>query len=431
MSLKVNFDYIPEHCMVDFEENALRVKSIDKMIQLKTGKGNDFLGWVDYPVNYNKEEVERIIAKAESFKKNYEILVVCGIGGSYLGARAAIEALNGLLPRNKKGMEVLYLGNTLDPNYTHDILEYIKDKKFAVCVISKSGTTTETSVSFRILKEMLETKIGKEGAKDAIVAVTDKENGALRKLANDEGYETFELPRDIGGRFSVITPVGLFPIACAGININELIDGLKQAREDFSSNDIFQNQCYQYALVRNYLHNIGYKIEMFSSYEMRFRMLAEWWKQLFDESEGKDGKAVFTTAATFTTDLHSLGQFIQEGTKVLYETILHIEEPEYDVEVPFDKDDLDGLNYLAGKKLSYINKKAYEGTLEAHSETGGVPNITITLDKMNTFNLGYLFYFFMKACAMSAYLLGVNPFNQPGVEVYKKNMFHLLGKPGF
>ena len=431
MSLKVSFDYVKKDHMVSFEENKERVSSIDKMINERTGEGHEFLGWVDYPVNYDKEEFERIIKKAEEFRNKYDVLVVCGIGGSYLGARAAIDACNGVMPKRGR-MQVLYLGNTLDPNYSHEILEYIKDRNFCVCVISKSGTTTETSVSFRILKEMLEDKYGKEGARDAIVAVTDKEKGALKSLANTEGYETYVLPDDIGGRFSVMTPVGLFPIACAGIDIRAFMKGLQDAREEYSSPDIYKNQAYQYALQRNYLYEkLNYHVEMIASYEMRLKTINEWRKQLFDESEGKLNKAVLTTSATFTTDLHSLGQFIQEGSKILYETIIYVDNPSYDVTVPFDRDDLDGLNYLAGKNLSYINRKAYEGTLKAHSETGNIPNICINLDKIDAYNIAYLFYFFMKACAMSAYLLGVNPFNQPGVEVYKKNMFHLLGKKGY
>ena len=431
MSIKVSFDYVKKEQMVSFEENKERVASIDKMINERTGEGHEFLGWLDYPVNYDKDEFERIIKKSEEFRNKYDVLVVCGIGGSYLGARAAIDACNGVMP--KKGrMQILYLGNTLDPNYSSEILEYIKDRNFCVCVISKSGTTTETSVSFRILKEMLEDKYGKEGARDAIVAVTDKEKGALKTLANSEGYETYVLPDDIGGRFSVMTPVGLFPIACAGINIRDFMKGLQDARRDFSSPDIYQNQAYQYALERNYLYEkLHYRVEMICSYEMRLKTINEWWKQLFDESEGKLNKAVLTSSATFTTDLHSLGQFIQEGSKILYETIIYVDNPSYDVTVPFDRDDLDGLNYLAGKNLSYINRKAYEGTLKAHSETGNIPNIRINLDKVDAYNIAYLFFFFMKACAMSAYLLGVNPFNQPGVEVYKKNMFHLLGKKGY
>lgn len=430
MSLKVSFDHVQKDKMPDFNEIAPRVKEIDKMINEKTGEGNDFLGWMDYPDNYNKEEFERLIKKANEFKKNYETLVVCGIGGSYLGARAVVEALNGVMG-SKNAMEILFFGNTLDPNYSNEILHHIENKKFAICVISKSGTTTETSVSFRILKNLMEEKFGKEYAKNAIVAVTDKARGALKTLADNEGYDTYVLPDDVGGRFSVMTPVGLFPIACSGIDVREFMKGFKDAKSDFSSSDITKNECYQYAVVRNHLYNLGYKIENLASYELRLRSINEWWKQLFDESEGKDGKAVLTASTTFTTDLHSMGQFIQEGSKYLYETVIFVDECDEDIIIPSDKDDLDGLNYLAGKKLSYINKKAYEGTLNAHSETGNVPNITITLDKLDAHNLAHLLFFFMKACAMSAYLLGVNPFNQPGVEVYKKNMFHLLGKKGY
>lgn len=430
MSLKIGIDYLGETNVAPLNEYKERVHSIDKMINEKTGAGSDFLGWVDYPSRISKEELNAIKEKANEFIRNYDVLVVCGIGGSYLGARAAIEALVGNYP-SKGAMEVLYFGNTLDPNYSYSLINYIKDKKFSICVISKSGTTTETSVAFRILKKMMEEKYGKEYAKKAIVAVTDKEHGALRQLVNDEGYTSFVLPNDIGGRFSVITPVGLFPIACAGIDIEELIEGCKAAQIAYSSSNIEENSAYKYAVERNYLYNKGYSVEMMATYEPRLKMFNEWWKQLFDESEGKTSKAVLTTSVVFTTDLHSLGQFIQDGSKILYETVIYIENPNHDLEVPHDDKDLDGLNYLEGKNLSYINHKAYMGTLAAHSEIGGVPNITIVLDKMTPFNLGYLFYFFMKACAMSAYLLGVNPFNQPGVEIYKKNMFKLLGKKGY
>ena len=430
MSLKVNFNYVGSKNLAPFQEYEERVGNIDRMINEGSGQGSDYLGWLTWPTDYDKDEVTRMLKKAMEFQQNYETLVVCGIGGSYLGARACIEALTGSFNANSK-MEVLFFGNTLDPNYSFDLLEYIKDKKFCVCVISKSGTTTETSVSFRILKEMLENKYGKKYAKNAIVAITDKEHGALRKLADIEGYETYNLPANIGGRFSVITPVGLFPIACAGIDINALLAGCRDAQNLYNNPSIYENPAYQYAVERNYLYVNGYKVEMLCSYEPRLKMLNEWWKQLFDESEGKASKAVLTSSCTFTTDLHSLGQFIQDGSKILYETTIYIDHPTSDVEVPFDKDNLDELNYLAGKKLSYINEKAYIGTLKAHSENGGVPNITISLDTLNARTLGHLLYFFMKACAMSAYLLGVNPFNQPGVEIYKKNMFHLLGKKGY
>ncbi|HBS10796.1 MAG TPA: glucose-6-phosphate isomerase [Firmicutes bacterium] len=428
--IKVNFDYVSKEKLVDFASYSEKVKEIDSKIRNKTGLGNDFLGWYDWPINYDKDEIKRIKSKATEFIQNYDTLVVCGIGGSYLGSNAVIDAINGLYPTNK--MKIVYLGNTLDPNYVHQVFDYLKNRNFAICCISKSGTTTETSISFRLLKTMLEEKLGKEKARNAIVCVTDKEKGALKKLATDEGYETYILPDNIGGRYSVITAVGLFPIACAGIDIEEFLKGCAKAKADYDNPNILENDAYKYALERFYLYNeLNYKVEVLSSYEPRFRMLNEWWKQLFAESEGKDDKALFTASCVFTTDLHSMGQFIQEGSKILFETVIYVETPNYDVTIPCDKDDLDGLNYLAGKSLSFVNNKAYEGTLKAHSEHGGIPNITITLDTMNAFTLGELLYFFMKACAMSAYLLDVNPFNQPGVEIYKKNMFHLLGKKGY
>ena len=428
--IKLDFSYVKKDQLVNFADYKDKIKELDNTIRNKLGAGNDFLGWYSWPNDYDKNEVKKIKIKAQEFIDNYDTLVVCGIGGSYLGANAVIDAINGLYPTNK--MKIVYLGNTLDPNYTHQVLEYLKNRNFAVCCISKSGTTTETSVSFRILKTMLEEKLGKDGAKKAIVCVTDKEKGALKTLANNEGYETYILPDNIGGRYSVITAVGLFPIACAGIDIDEFLNGCKAAMEKYDNPNILENDAYKYALERYYLHiKLNYKVEMLCSYELRFRMLNEWWKQLFDESEGKDGKGLLTSSVVFTTDLHSLGQFIQEGSKILFETVIYIDNPTYDVTIPYDSENLDGLNYLADKTLSFVNSKAYEGTLKAHSEHGNVPNIRINLDKMDAFNLGELLYFFMKACAMSAYLLGVNPFNQPGVEIYKKNMFHLLGKKGY
>lgn len=429
MSMEIGFDYLGSSNLVNFKKYAKKVATIDSVIKNKTGLGNAYLGWVDYPSKIEKKLIAQINDKALEFRKNYETLVVCGIGGSYLGARAAIEALNGLYPTDK--MEIIYFGNTLDSNYVSEVLNYLKNKKFCVCVISKSGTTTETSVSFRLLKTILKEKYGTTFNK-AIVAVTDKESGALRTECKAEKYTAFELPKDIGGRYSVMTPVGLFPIATAGININELIDGMIKAEKELDNNDIFTNPAYQYALERFFLYKKKhYSVEMLASYEPRLKSLNEWWKQLFDESEGKDGKAVLTASSTFTTDLHSLGQFIQEGSKILYETIIYINKPNNDVEVPSAEKDLDGINYLSGKKMSFINHKAYIGTLKAHHDNGKVPNITLTINELNAKTLGYLFYFFMKACAMSAYLLDVNPFNQPGVEVYKKNMFHLLGKKGY
>ncbi len=405
-----------------------QVASIHDMIHNKTGKGNDFLGWVDLPVNYDKEEVLNIKTKVAELKDEIDVLLVCGIGGSYLGARAAIEALNGLFPT--QDVQIIYVGNTFSSNYLAQVKEYVKDKEFAINVISKSGTTTETSIAFRIFKDLLEQTKGKEIARKRIVATTDKNKGALKTLATNEGYTTFVVPDDVGGRFSVLTAVGLFPIAMAGIDVDAMMNGANKAREKYNNPDLLTNEAYQYALARQLLSKQGYSAEMFVTYELQLAMTAEWWKQLFGESEGKEEKGILPTSATFSTDLHSLGQFIQEGTKVLYETVMKIEKPIADLEIPSDKDDLDSLNYLAGKTVDYVNKKACEGTIDAHVNTGNVPNIQLTLDELTPTAYGYMIYFFEIACAMSVYLLDVNPFNQPGVEVYKKNMFKLLGKPG-
>ena len=405
-----------------------QVASIHDMIHNKTGLGNDFLGWVDLPVAYDKEEVKAIQEKVNELKDEIDVLLVCGIGGSYLGARAAIESINGLFPTQK--VQIIYIGNTFSSNYLSQVREYVKDKEFAINVISKSGTTTETSIAFRILKDLLEKTKGKEVARKRIIATTDKEKGALKTLSVNEGYTTFVVPDDVGGRYSVLTAVGLFPIAMAGIDINDMLKGAADSREKFNNPDLLSNDAYQYAVARQVLCKQGYPAEMFVTYELQLAMFAEWWKQLFGESEGKEGKGVLPTSATFSTDLHSLGQFIQEGTKVLYETVLKVEKPIADLEIPSDADNLDNLNYLAGKTVDFVNKKACEGTVDAHVNTGGVPNIQITVDEMTAYSFGYLVYFFEIACAMSVYLLEVNPFNQPGVEVYKKNMFKLLGKPG-
>ena len=424
--IKVNLTNTVEK--IPLEAYIQDVKTIDAMIKNKTGLGNDFLGWTTWPTDYDKEEFARIQRAAEEIKANYDVLVVAGIGGSYLGARCAIEALNGLFPNNKT--EIIYIGNTLSSNYVHQVLNYLKDKNFAINVISKSGTTTETSVAFRLLKELLISKVGEEKAYKAIYATTDKARGALKTEPNQNGYQTFIIPDDIGGRYSVLTAGGLLPIAVAGCNIEEMMKGAKDAMKEFDNDDVLTNPCYQYAVSRHYLSNINKSVEMFITYEPHFTQLGEWFKQLFGESEGKEGKGLLPTSATFSTDLHSLGQFIQEGTPILFETIFVVDEPNNDVTINADQNDLDGLNYLAGKKLSYVNQKAFEGTLSAHVEEGKIPNIVLSLPKMDEYNLGYLFFFFMKACAMSAYLLNINPFNQPGVEVYKKRMFKLLGKPG-
>ena len=425
----VKIDFSKTVVSVPFEEYAGKVKTIDKMIKDKTGLGNDFLGWTTWPKDYDKEEFARIKKAAKTIQDNYDVLVVAGIGGSYLGARCAIEALNGLFSTSK--VQIIFLGNTLSSNYVAQVLNYLKDKKFAINVISKSGTTTETSVAFRLLKELLISQVGKENAAKAIFATTDKARGALKTECNMEGYESFVIPDDIGGRYSVLTAVGLLPIAVSGANIDDLMKGAYDAMVELDNDDINTNLAYKYAVARDYLYNHDKKVEMFVTYEPQFTQVGEWLKQLFGESEGKDGKGLLPDSATFSTDLHSLGQFIQEGTPLLFETVLLEEKPAYDVEVKEDKENLDGLNFLAGKKLSYINQKAFEGTLAAHVEDGKIPNIVISVPTMDAYNLGYLFFFFMKTCAMSAYLLDINPFNQPGVEIYKKRMFKLLGKPGY
>ncbi len=405
------------------------VERINKMINEKSGPGNDYLGWADWPINYDKEELERIKKDAKYVRDNFDILVVCGIGGSYLGARAALEALNGLKSDDK--LEVIFMGQTFSPNYVAQVMNYLKGKNFAINVISKSGTTTETSISFRLLKELLEKQVGKEKARKAIYATTDKEKGALKTLCNQEGYATYVLPSDIGGRYSVLTAVGLFPLAAAGIDIQAMLDGAKEAREAYNSTDLKTNLCYRYAVTRDYMLRHGKPVEMYVTYEPQMSQISEWLKQLFGESEGKEKKGLFPASATFSTDLHSLGQFIQDGTPLLFETIINVINPKQDIEIPHDDEDLDGLNYLEGKDLAFVNQKAFEGTLKAHVEDGKVPCNVIYLDKLDEKTLGHLFYFYMRACAMSAYLLDINPFNQPGVEIYKKNMFHLLGKKGY
>lgn len=405
------------------------VERINKMIDEKTGAGNDFLGWVDWPVNYDKEELERIIKDAKYVRENFDILVVCGIGGSYLGARAALEALKGL--KYQDSLEIIFMGQTFSPNYVAQVMNYLKGKNFAINVISKSGTTTETSISFRLLKELLEKQVGKEKARKAIYATTDKARGALKTLCNQEGYATYVLPDDIGGRYSVFTAVGTFPLACAGIDVKALLEGAKEAREVYDNTDLNSNLCYRYAVTRDYMYRNKRSVEMYVTYEPQMSQISEWLKQLFGESEGKEKKGLLPGSVTFSTDLHSLGQFVQDGTPLLFETIINVLNPQENICVPHDDEDLDGLNYLEGKDLGFVNQKAFEGTLKAHVEDGKVPCNVLYVDELNAKTLGHLFYFFMRACAMSAYLLDINPFNQPGVEIYKKNMFHLLGKKGY
>ena len=403
-----------------------KVNVLHEQLMNKTGKGNDFVGWVEWPNAYDKEEFARMKEVAASMREKCDVFVVCGIGGSYLGARAAVEMVNGLYSKDK--VEMVFLGNTFSSTYIKQVLDYIADKEVCVNVISKSGTTTETALAFRLLKQFMEEKYGKEEARNRIVATTDKEKGTLKTIADKEGYETFVIPNDIGGRFSVITPVGLFPIAVAGIDINALMSGVKKAYDDLSSPDLSKNDAYAYAVCRRILENQGKNVEMLVTYEMQMTMVAEWWKQLLGESEGKEEKGNLPTSANFSTDLHSLGQFVQEGKKVLYETLLLINKPALDMTFPHDEENLDGMNYLSGKSLDWVNKMACQGTLEAHEETGGVPNLILTLEDMSAESFGYMCYFFFRACAMTCYLLDINPFNQPGVEVYKKNMFRLLGK---
>ena len=402
-----------------------KVAEIHDMIRNKTGAGNDFLGWVELPENYDKEEVQLMKETAAKLREKVDVLLVCGIGGSYLGARAAIEAINGLYSDDK--VEIIYVGNTFSSNYIHQVAKYIEDKDFAINVISKSGTTTETALAFRILKQFMEEKYG-EDAKNRIIATTDKARGTLKALADKEGYETFVIPDDIGGRFSVITPVGLLPIAVAGIDIDALMKGLHDGMGEYGDADLEKNPAYRYAVARRILQNQGYDVELLVNYEPQMQMVAEWWKQLFGESEGKDGKGILPDSVCFSTDLHSLGQFVQEGKKVLFETNLYVDTPMIDLTFPNDEANEDGMNYLAGKSVDWANKMAAKGTLQAHEETGGVPNILLTMPGMTSYDFGNMCMFFFKAIAMTTLMNDSNPFNQPGVEVYKKNMFKLLGK---
>lgn len=422
----INVDLSKAKLTESMESYKDRVAEVHDMIHNKTGAGNDFLGWVDLPTNYNKTEVENIKKKAAELSEEIDVLLVCGIGGSYLGARAAIEAINGLYPTNK--VQIIYIGNTFSATYLAQVKNYVKDKEFGINVISKSGTTTETSVAFRIFKELLEETKGKEVAQRRIVATTDAHKGALKTLADQEGYTEFVVPDDIGGRYSVLTAVGLFPIAMAGIDVDAMLKGAKDAQDKYNNPDLLTNDAYQYGVARQMLLKAGYPAEMFVTYNLQLQQTAEWWKQLFGESEGKDGKGVLPCSATFSTDLHSLGQFVQDGTKCLFETLVLFENPIEDVIFPSDEENMDGMNYLAGKSVDWINKMAMQGTLDAHENTGGVPNLLITVKDMSAKSFGYLCYYFFRACAMTCYMLDINPFNQPGVEVYKKNMFKLLGK---
>ena len=409
------------------------VQTANEMLVQHTGAGSDYHGWVDLPVQYDREEFARIKAAAKKIQQNSDVLIVIGIGGSYLGARAAIEFVKGQMYnsiRAKGTPEVYFVGSNISSSYLNDVVQIIGERDFSVNVISKSGTTTEPAIAFRIFKKLAEQKYGKEGAKDHIFATTDKSRGALKKLADDEGYETFVVPNDVGGRFSVLTAVGLLPMAAAGVDIDEAMRGAAEAREAFMDGETAANDCFKYAALRNILYRKGKGIEILVNYEPALVMMGEWFKQLFDESEGKDQKGIFATSANFSTDLHSIGQYIQDGTRNVFETVLWVKKPRSESIIEETEENIDGLNYLAGKSLQYVNSKAYAGTLMAHMD-GGTPSIVLEIDRADAYHFGYLVYFFEKACAVSGYLLGVNPFDQPGVESYKKNMFALLGKPGF
>lgn len=431
MSIKLNTKYLERYISKsDLEGIKTQVSAAHNLLETRTGLGNDFLGWMDLPVDYDKEEFERIKACAEKIKQKCDILVVIGIGGSYLGARAAIELLKSPFYNNlkKDTPDIYFVGNNISPTYLSEVLSICQGKDICVNVISKSGTTTEPALAFRIFKKLLEDKYGKEEAKTRIFATTDKAKGTLKELSDTEGYETFVIPDDIGGRFSVLTAVGLLPIAVSGCDLDKIMQGAQKAREAYSKDD--GNDAYTYAAIRNLLYRKGKSVEMLISYDPSFALMAEWWKQLFGESEGKDNKGIYPSSAMFSTDLHSLGQFVQDGSRIIFETVVDIKKPKQDFFLENDAENLDGLNFLTNQNMSVVNHKAYEGTVIAHTE-GGVPNIVVEMDEINEENFGEMVYFFEKACAISGYLLGVNPFNQPGVESYKKNMFALLGKPGY
>ena len=435
---RVTFDYKKAAAFISEEEVSYMSKLVGDAKELlvsKTGAGNDFLGWIDLPVDYDKEEFARIKVAAEKIKSDSEVLVVIGIGGSYLGARAAIEFLrhsfyNNVSKEIRKTPEIYYAGNSISATYLKHLIEVIGDRDFSVNIISKSGTTTEPAIAFRVFKELLEQKYGKAEAAKRIYATTDKARGALKGLATEEGYESFVVPDDVGGRFSVLTAVGLLPIAVSGADIDALMEGAAAGRELALNNKFEDNDALQYAAIRNILLRKGKSVEVLANYEPSLHYVSEWWKQLYGESEGKDQKGIFPASVDLTTDLHSMGQFIQDGARIMFETVLKVEESREELLLKEEPVDLDGLNYLAGKSLDFVNKSAMNGTVLAHTD-GNVPNLMVTLPAQNEFYLGQLFYFFEFACGISGYVLGVNPFNQPGVESYKKNMFALLGKPGY
>ena len=433
-NIKVNFDnakYFEKKIMKYSEQ----VKEIHKELHTKADDKNEFCGWLNLPTNYDKEEFEKIKKAAKKIQADSDILLVIGIGGSYLGARAVIESLNNTFynlqdNNQRKTPQVLYVGNSLSPNYISDLVNHIGDKDISINVISKSGTTTEPAIAFRIFREIMENKYSLKEARSRIYVTTDSEKGALKTLADKEKYTTFVIPDNVGGRYSVLTAVGLLPIATAGVNIDELMEGARIAQDRYSDENLKYNECYKYAVLRNLLYEDEKNIEILVTYEPKMHYFIEWWKQLFGESEGKEQKGIYPSGAEFTTDLHSLGQYIQHGRRNLFETVISIENPENDIELKREGDDMDNLNYLAGRTMDYVNKKAMEATIAAHVE-GDVPNIVVNVDKLDANNMGQLIYFFELACAMSGSILGIDPFNQPGVEKYKTNMFKLLGKPGY
>lgn len=433
--IKLNYSKASEFINDDEIKNMkTAVLSAQKTLDEKNGAGCDYLGWTTLPANYDINEFERIKKAAAKIRENSDVLVVIGIGGSYLGAKAALDMLTNsfynLLDKNdRKAPQILFAGNSISSNYLHDLVNLVKDKDISVNVISKSGTTTEPALAFRIFKELLEKKYGKDGARERIFATTDKAKGTLKSLSDTEGYETFVIPDDVGGRFSVLTPVGLLPIAVAGIDIDAMMQGAKDAMEEYKK-PYEENDCLKYAALRNILLRKGKTTEIMVNYEPCMQYFSEWWKQLFGESEGKDGKGIFPASVNFSTDLHSMGQYIQDGARIIFETVLKVDEPTNDIIIDEVDGNIDGLNFLAGKGVNYVNSKAFEGTLLAHTD-GNVPNIVINIPKIDAYHFGNLVYFFEKACGVSGYILGVNPFNQPGVEAYKKNMFALLGKPGY
>ena len=438
MSRQVTFDYSKAGSFISEEEIGYMKKlTLDAKETLvsKTGAGNDFLGWIDLPVDYDKEEFARIKAAAKKIQSDSDVLLVIGIGGSYLGARAAIEFLshsfyNVLDKSVRKTPEIYFCGNSISSTYLKHLMDVVGDRDFSINMISKSGTTTEPAIAFRVFKEKLEAKYGKKGAAERIYATTDKAKGSLKHLSDEEGYETFVVPDDVGGRFSVLTAVGLLPIAVSGADIDKLMEGAASGRKRALENDFEENDALQYAALRNILLRKGKSVEILANYEPAVHYVSEWWKQLFGESEGKDNKGLFPARVDLTTDLQSMGQFIQDGSRVMFETVINIDTPREELTIGEEPVDLDGLNYLAGKTVDFVNKSAMNGTILAHTD-GQVPNFMVTVPEVNEFYLGELFYFFEFACGVSGYLLGVNPFNQPGVESYKKNMFALLGKPGY